>query len=146
MSEKYSGYEFRSEVCPKQLGAVHRVMYNERLFGPSIFAEKPDKKELQKSGLKRSPPSDNLCRDSHESDTQSSTSQEASSSESSRATTPENKRAVEVPMFIAATFMHRRLSAKTVRVTIPERSVEECDKPLLIGKPVRLFKGLGTPF
>lgn len=115
----------------------NRVRYDENKFGPSVFV----KKDAPKSGLRRSPPSDNLCRDSHESDTQSSTSLEASSSETSRAPTPENQRLL-VSASIVSSFKHPRLAATHLKIEIPRRALAEQDKPRLIATLLSSFKGL----
>jgi hypothetical protein len=121
------------------IGIRHRIVYNKSLFGPSVF----EKKDIPKSGLKRSPPSDNLFRDSHESNPQSSTSSETASSESSRAPTPESQRQLLAPTLIAATFKHPRPAVAHLRVILPRVRVAEEDKPLLIAKVVSSFRGLG---
>ena len=119
-----------------------RVVYDESLFGSSVFG----KKEVAKSGLKRSPESDNLLRDSQESDTQSLTSQESSSSGSSRAPTPKNQILLLVPTLITAAFKNPRLAAAHLRVIIPRVHVLEQDKPILIAKVVSSFNGLVCPY
>jgi len=69
----------------------HRIIYNEALFGPSVVGKKLE----QQGRLKKSPPSNNLFRDSHTFETSKAhsplaISREASSSESSPTSTPKN--------------------------------------------------------
>jgi hypothetical protein len=146
----------------------HPVKYDKNLFGSSVF----EKKEVAKSGLKRSPESENLLRDfqesdtqsltsqesdtqsltsqesdtqsltSQESDTQSLTSRESSSSGSSRAPTPENQILLLVPTLITAAFKHPRPAAAHLRVIIPRVHVAKEYKPLLMAKVVSSFEGL----
>lgn len=133
------------------------VVYNKNLFGPSLL----DKKECQKSSLKRSPESDNLLRDSQESDTQSLISQESdtqsstsqdtssqdtssqdiSSSEPSRAPTPESSESI-----VRTAFFHKpRAVAASLTIIIPRVCVAQKDKPVLHAKLVSSFKGLNSP-
>jgi hypothetical protein len=135
------GRQSREIKQPDTFFRRNRIDYNKKLFGPSVF----EKKDIPKSGLKRSPPSDNLFRDSHESDTQSSMSSETSFSESSRAPTPESQRQLLVPTLIAATFKHPRPAVAHLRVIIPRARVAEQNKPLLMAKVVSSFNELVCP-
>jgi len=104
--------------------------------------EKNTSQVLSKSGLKRSPSSHNLLRDSLESgSSDTSISKKTSSSESSRSQSPENVPLSVVSTLVTAAFKKPRRAAQGLTVTIPEKKVAE-DKPILLSRVVSSFTTL----
>lgn len=103
----------------------HRIIYDEKLFGPSIFGKKIN----QQSCLKRSPFSDNLLRDSSNIAIQCLASRKMSLLNYSHTLLPKDQTPLVLPILIISKSNH-----KDLRVVIPERKVAEKDKPYLIDK------------
>jgi hypothetical protein len=133
--------DFEAQKADNQIAISREASSSEssRSSTPEHFVvQSSEKKGGKQSGLKKSPPSDNLFRDSNDSGTSSSLAQKTSLLELSRTSVAENSTFVLAPALITIAFQQSHqteaFSQKVapLRVIIPEKYLKPEDKPRLI--------------